>query len=128
MKRSEVIFKLGIALGLLVAILLGMGWLVVSRMASLNADLDQSIAKNWNQVQISREALNYSNLNNRLTMQILFLNDREKIDRLLRERAENSEKITALMKAIEKEGFDSAKAWAKPSRRSDFGRSSRDLN
>jgi len=107
MKRSEVIFKLGIAFGLLVSILLGIGWLGVSRMARLNADLEQSIAKNWNHVQISREAMNYSNLNNRLIMEILLLSDQEKIDRLLRERAENTERITALMMTIEKEGLES---------------------
>jgi signal transduction histidine kinase/DNA-binding response OmpR family regulator len=108
MKRSELVFKLGFAFGLLISILLGVGWLSVNRMARLNADLEQSIAKNWSQVQISREAMNYSNLNNRLTMEILLLNDREKINRLLAERAQNSERITALMMAIEKGGFESA--------------------
>ena len=101
MRRNEVSYRLGIAFGLLVSILLGVGWLGVSRMASLNADLEQSIAKNWHRVQISREAMNYSNLNNRLTMEILLLSDKEKIHELLRERAENTERITALMMTIE---------------------------
>jgi len=40
-------------------------------------------------------------------MEILLLSDQEKIDRLLRERAENTERITALMMTIEKEGLES---------------------
>jgi signal transduction histidine kinase/DNA-binding response OmpR family regulator len=108
MRRNEVSYLLGIAFGLLVSILLGVGWLGVSRMASLHADLEQSIAKNWHRVEISREAINYSNLNNRLTMEILLLSDKEKIQQLLRERAENTERITALMMTIEKEGLESA--------------------
>src|SRR5580658_2600786 len=108
MRRNEVSYMLGIAFGLLVSILLGVGWLGVSRMASLNADLEQSIAKNWHRVEITREAINYSNLNNRLTMEILLLSDKEKIQQLLRERAENTERITALMMTIEKEGLESA--------------------
>jgi signal transduction histidine kinase/DNA-binding response OmpR family regulator len=108
MRRNEVSYMLGIAFGLLVSILLGVGWLGVSRMASLHADLEQSIAKNWHRVEISREAINYSNLNNRLTMEILLLSDKEKIQQLLRERAENTERITALMMTIEKEGLESA--------------------
>ncbi len=109
MKKNGIAIKLGGAFGLLVSVLLGVGWLGVSRMGRLNADLEEIIGKRWNKVQLSRQALNYSNLNNRITMEILFLDDKEKIKPLLRVRADNSDKISALMDRIEEAGFESAR-------------------
>ena len=109
MQKNGIAKKLGVAFGLLVSTLLCVSGLGVSRMGRLNADLEQIIGKRWNKVQLSRQAMNYSNLNNRITMEILISEDRERIESLLRERADNTDKITALMNAIENAGFESAK-------------------
>jgi PAS domain S-box-containing protein len=70
-------------------------------MGQIHADLEKTVIGRWSTVQLSREALNYSTLNNRITMQIFFLKERAEIDPLLVRRAENSEKISILLKAIE---------------------------
>ncbi len=52
-------------------------------------------------MQLAREALNYSNLNNRITMEIFLLKSREEIDALLAQRAENTDKVSSLVEKIE---------------------------
>ncbi len=93
--------KLGFAFGLVVSIVLGVGWLGLSRMGRVNADLERIISKRWAKVQLAREALKYSNLNSRITMEILLLRSRAEIDPLLIQRAANTEKISAVVAKIE---------------------------
>ncbi len=109
MKRNSITLRLGIPFAFLVSILLGMGWLGLSRMGRINSDLEGIISKRWDQVQLSREALNYSNLNNRITMEIFYFNKREEIDPLLAQRAENTARISALLQKLEEDGVESQK-------------------
>jgi len=100
-KNEYIGFRLGIAFSLLITILVGVGWLGLSRMGRINADLEEIVNKRWAKVQLAREAMNYSSLNNRITMEIFLLRDREEIDPLLVRRAENTERISILVKKIE---------------------------
>jgi len=93
--------KLGVAFAIPVAILTAVGWLGLSRMSQINDGINEILAHNWSKVQIVNQALSYSNSNNRITMQVFFLKDREEINTLLIRRAENSDKISALMKELE---------------------------
>jgi two-component system, sensor histidine kinase and response regulator len=97
MKEPYIGAKLGIAFALLVSVLAGAGWLAMRRVSELNRDMKQTIDDHWAKVQIASEALSYSNLNNRITMQVFLLDDREEIDELLIRRAQNSEKISTLL-------------------------------
>jgi len=101
MKTHYISAKLGIAFAFLVSVLGGVGWLTMGRVSELNRDMKQTIDDHWAQVQIASEALVYSNLNNRITMQIFLLDDREEIDELLIRRAQNSEKISTLVGQLE---------------------------
>ena len=101
MKNEYIGLRLGIAFSLLIAILVGVGWSGLSRMGRINADLEEIVNKRWAKVQLAREAMNYSSLNNRITMEIFLLKDREEIDPLLVRRAENTERISILVKKIE---------------------------
>ena len=101
MKNEYIGLRLGIAFSLLIAILVGVGWSGLSRMGRINADLEEIVNKRWAKVQLAREAMNYSSLNNRITMEIFLLKDREEIDPLLVRRAENAERISILVKKIE---------------------------
>ena len=101
MKDRYIGTKLGIAFTLLVSVLAGVGWLAMRRVSELNLDLKQTIDDHWAKVQIASEALVYSNLNNRITMQVFLLDDREEIDELLIRRAQNSQKISALLQQLE---------------------------
>ncbi|HXM34430.1 MAG TPA: MCP four helix bundle domain-containing protein, partial [Pyrinomonadaceae bacterium] len=101
MRNQSIGLRLGIAFSSLIAVLIGVGWLGLNRMGQISAELQKTVISRWSTVQLSQEALNYSTLNNRITMQVFFLKDRAEIDPLLVRRAENSEKISILLKAIE---------------------------
>jgi len=100
MKSNRFALRLGIAFGVLIAILVGVDWLSLNRLARMNADVNGLIEKRWGKVQMAREALHYSTLNNRINMQIFLLDDREKMDALLAERTTNSGTISVLLKQI----------------------------
>ena len=89
----QVSMRLGIAFGILVAILAGIGYLGLARMDQINASLNDVLGRQWNTLQLSRQALAYSTRNSRITMTIFLLNDKREIDALLKSRAENTEKI-----------------------------------
>ncbi|MFI5091014.1 MAG: MCP four helix bundle domain-containing protein [Terriglobales bacterium] len=92
-KREYIAMKLGLAFGLLVAILIGIGFLGLSQMDQINANLEGVLGRRWGKLQLAREALVYSSRNSRLTMEVFFLNDKQLIDPLLNQRAENTQKI-----------------------------------
>jgi PAS domain S-box-containing protein len=101
MKTHHIGARLSVAFGLLIAVLIGVGWLGLSRMGRINADLEKIVNNRWAKVQLSREALNYSNANNRATMQIFLVRDRAEIDQLLSRRTQNSAKISELVQKLE---------------------------
>src|SRR5258708_15735983 len=101
MKNQPISVRLGIAFSLLITLLITVSWVGLHQMASINSDLKEIVNKRWAKVQLAREALYYSNLNNRITMEICLLKDKADIDPLLVHRAENTEKISSLVKKIE---------------------------
>ncbi len=122
MKNQHISVRLAIAFSLLIALLITVSWLGLHQMTSINSGLKEIVNKRWTKVQLAREALYYSNLNNRITMEIFFLKDKADIDPLLARRAENTEKISSLFKKIEeqlesgkeKELLDAVRANRKP--------------
>jgi PAS domain S-box-containing protein len=101
MSKDHISLRLGIAFSLLIALLVAVGWLGLRQMAHINRDLEEIANERWAKVQLAREALSYSNLNNRITMEIFFLKDKTQIDPLLARRAENTGRISALVQKIE---------------------------
>ena len=88
------------AFGVLIAILIGVSWLGLAEMARMNTSLDELASRRWAKVQLARRALWYSNLNNRITLEVFLLKDPNEIRSLLKLRAENSGRITALLDQI----------------------------
>ncbi len=97
----HIAMKLGVAFAIPVAILTAVGWLGLSRMSQMNDGMNEILDHHWSKVQVVNQALSYSNLNYRIIVQIFFLADREEINTLLICRAENSDKISALIKELE---------------------------
>ena len=93
--------KLGVAFGILIAILIGIGILGLSRMDQINENLEDVLGRRWTKLQLAREALMYSNENSRVTMEIFLLEDKRLIEPLLIRRAENTQKISELVANIE---------------------------
>ncbi len=100
MKSQHLGLRLATAFSSLIAILIGVGWLGLSRLHELNAHLEEIADKRWAKVRLAREALTYSNLNNRITMESFLVNRREQVDPLLVLRAQNTKKISKLMMQI----------------------------
>ncbi len=98
---GRVSLNLAVAFGVLIAVLLGMGWLGLNRMAKMNGKIQEIVDQRWQKVQLSRKALEYSALNSRITMQVFLTEDRRQIGPLLELRASNTEQISGLLKQIE---------------------------
>ena len=103
MTTKHIATKLGLAFGLLVAILIGIGFLGLSRMDQINANLEGVLGRRWNKLQVAREALAYSSRNSRITMEVFLLNDKRLIDPLLSRRAENTQKISELVAKLDEQ-------------------------
>ena len=95
--------KLGVAFGLLIALLVGTGILGLSRMDQVNANLEYVIGRRWANLQLARESLRYSNQNSRITLEVFLLKDEQLIGQLLATRAENTDKISELLARLQKQ-------------------------
>jgi signal transduction histidine kinase len=109
MKRQSIGLTLAISFGFLVCVLLGLGWLGLSCMGRIHADLEELVTKRWTKVQLCRAALNYSNLNNRLTMEVFLIGNPDQIPPRLKQRAENTQKISALVNQTQEQGIEPGK-------------------
>ena len=92
--------KLGTAFAFLVSLLVGVGWLGLSRMSRINADLKDLLDRYVAKVQLVDQVASYTNINYRLTMQLLIINRKKDIQELLSRRAENENKIADVFTKI----------------------------
>ncbi len=93
MNRSPVGLKLGGAFGLLLSLLIGVGWLGLSRLDRTSADLNR-LARYASKLELAQKAEYYANFNIKLVMQLLTLGSKEDLDFFEARRAENR-KISA---------------------------------
>ena len=87
-------------LGLLIAIIAGLGLFNLFESDQINADFKWLADTQWQKAELATEALEISSQNNRLTMEIFLLSDRRQIDLLLQRRKQNSDQITSLLERI----------------------------
>src|SRR2546421_5460240 len=91
--------RLVLSFGLLIAIVICLG-LVGLKHVRADAELEKTIDARWRKVQLSREALAFSNLNNRITMQVFLIEDENEIDTLLKQRSKNTKEISGLVQTL----------------------------
>src|SRR5271165_617758 len=101
LKPKQIALQLALAFGLLISIVIGVGWLGLARMGRVNRDMGATVAERWTKVEASRRALSISDANNHINMQIFLLDDPKEIEQLLTRRSANSEMISALVKKLE---------------------------
>lgn len=101
LKSSQIAIRLGAAFAVLLAIVITVGWLGLSRMTRSHADLEDIIGLRWEKVRLAQEALEYSNVNSRLTMEVFLLNDHEQIKNRLTVRSANTREISDRLAKIE---------------------------
>jgi PAS domain S-box-containing protein len=94
---------LGLAFGLLIGLLITVGNLGVRRMDQIDAGLEDITGGQWAKIRLSREAMSYFNLDNRITMRVFLLKDKDKerINSLLSDRAEHTKRISTLEAQLE---------------------------
>lgn len=99
-ERTNIGLKLAGAFSILIAILMGIGFLGLRRMDQLNANLDAVLGKRWAKLQLAREALKYSTRNSRITTTIFLVSDKQAIVLLRNARAENTGRISELVENL----------------------------
>ena len=97
----QVGLTLGVSFGILIAILLGAAYLTMDRMQRMNASTEETLNEGLLELQLGQEGLRYSSENSRITMQLFLVQQPEVIEQLLARRAENTRKITAVLRALE---------------------------
>jgi PAS domain S-box-containing protein len=100
-KRFDVRLRLVTAFCLLAAALFIVGWQGVHQLRQLDREMREVIYDRWSEEQMVNEAFRLSNLNSRLTLSVFLLDDADEIQRLLVQRAANTERISGLIRAIE---------------------------
>jgi methyl-accepting chemotaxis protein len=111
MKHVKIGTRLGLGFGVLVAILICVGWLGLNRMGQINEALRVIVEKRWSKVVETQEAVTRVNENARLTMEMFLVTDKEAIGRIAASVEDNKRAITNLMESIENAlEFDKGKA------------------
>jgi diguanylate cyclase (GGDEF)-like protein/PAS domain S-box-containing protein len=94
--------RLGMAFAALIAILLVIGQLGLRRMQAIDDTLGDITGRQSTNLQLARRALMLSNINSRMTLQIVLVENRELVKTLLAARSENSSEITRLVEESER--------------------------
>jgi diguanylate cyclase (GGDEF)-like protein/PAS domain S-box-containing protein len=92
---------LGAAFAVLIALLLGIGQFGLRRMQQIDESVGNITRKQLRDLTLTQRALALSNDNNRIVMQIAFVEDRALVGKLSAARAENSKEITRLLEESE---------------------------
>jgi hypothetical protein len=59
MRKHAIGFKLPVAFGLLITLLIAVGWLGLSRMRQINADLNEILNRRWANVELARDLMEF---------------------------------------------------------------------
>ena len=100
MSRISIGVRLAIAFTFLVSILIVVGWLGLSRMARVNADLNDISYRRWSKVQLAQEALTYVNMNGRLLQSSILSRRPEDLQSLLDRRESNIKRVTDIIQTL----------------------------
>jgi len=98
---SRLGMRVGLSFGLLIALMLAVGWVGFRQLRRVDADFAKMVDQRWSKVQLSRRAQDYSNLNSRINTQMVLVEDETTIKSLMAQRAENSDKISALLETLQ---------------------------
>ena len=105
MRRDSTGLKLGIAFGCLIALLIGVGWLGLSRMGQINATANRLFDERSQKLDAARQAATYFISNNRIVIRLFLMgpNDKKETAALVAQLKGNTLKGSAAWKQIEAE-------------------------
>jgi PAS domain S-box-containing protein len=100
--RDATGLKVGIAFAVLVALLVGVGWMGLNRMGQINTSVDRLFNERWDKLFTTRLAAAYLNSNYRISVRVLLMEHRNKEEMapLLAQMNENTLKDSAAWKQI----------------------------
>ena len=101
MKSKRIKLRLGIAFGVLLAILVGVGQLGLYRMKEINETFNRITEEQLAKLELAQKALTISNNNSRIVMETMLVEKRALVDTLLRVRSDNSSELSRLLEEIE---------------------------
>jgi two-component system, cell cycle sensor histidine kinase and response regulator CckA len=103
MRRDSTGLKVEIAFSCLVALLIGVGWLGLSRMGQINASANNLFNERWEKLYITRQAASYFNSGYRIAIRLFLTEpkDKQETGKLVAQLKENAEKDAAAWKEIE---------------------------
>ena len=106
MKTNPLAAKLAIPFGILVLILLAVGWAGIRWMDRIDQEYAATLNDPWMHTQLSNQAIGYVNANYQLLMQIFFHHDPQQDAALLKRMRENSQQISILLGNIKSFGIE----------------------
>ena len=96
----QVATKLGLYFGVLIAILLGIGYLALDHVGRANTRLERVLDNSLAELQLAEEGMRYSNDNSRIVLQFFLVRDNGVIEQMLARRAENSMRVSAILSEL----------------------------
>jgi diguanylate cyclase (GGDEF)-like protein/PAS domain S-box-containing protein len=100
-KSERIGLRLGVAFAVLIAILLGIAHLGL-RMHEIDKTLGDITGRQSANLDLARKALTLSNINSRIAMELVLVENRALVKTLLATRSENSKEITRLVQESER--------------------------
>jgi len=86
--------------GLLIALMIGLGMFNLVEADRVNRNFQRMADTHWRKTQLATQALELSSQNSRVTMEIFLQSDPERINPLLKQRQENTDRITGLLNQL----------------------------
>src|SRR5262249_11453795 len=110
--------RLSLAFGLLIVIMIAVGWMGLSQMSKLHQNLESIVGKRYAMVQMANDAVEHHLENARSTTQLFLIKDKNEINQVLAGMSQNSREISEILDRIEaslepgreRELFDQVKA------------------
>jgi methyl-accepting chemotaxis protein len=89
MKSLRIGTRLALAFASLIVVLIGVGWLCLSRMSLINDEMEQIAVQRWGKAQIANDGANRAQLQASLIAQLFLTRDHAQQERILKEMEEN---------------------------------------
>src|SRR3989344_8819561 len=93
--------RMGLGFGAVLVLMVGVVWIGISRLDSVNALTDRIVAKDWVKASLATDAHELVNDNARANMELLIVADNEKMRKIFDRIESNKNKITAILEKLE---------------------------
>jgi methyl-accepting chemotaxis protein len=93
--------RLGVAFAVIISILIGVVWVSLNRMSTINQNLTRVVETDYEKLRMTHEGVRATLDNARITMQIFLAKDNASIDALMAQNDQNRTKITDLQQRLD---------------------------